>query len=124
MTDDGTGYNTKGESQARLQREGGEVEPTFILTGEKADPRKPLRPQFARMLTTHPQFARATVNLFWKQFFGLGIVDPVDGFDLARQNPNASLPAPWTCQPTNSELLDALAADFASHGFKIGRAHV
>ena len=82
LTEDGTGYDSKAWSQVRLQREGGEVTPTFMLTGEKADTSKPLRPQFARMLTTHPQFARATVNLIWKQFFGLGIVDPVDSFDL------------------------------------------
>ena len=119
ISDDGTGYDTKGWSQVRLQREGGKIEPTFILTGEKADPNKPLRPQFARMLTQHPQFARATVNLIWKQFFGLGIVDPVDSFDLARQNPKATLPAPWTCQPTNDDLLNALAADFAKHRFSL-----
>ncbi len=119
VTEDGAGYNTKGWSQVRLQREGGEVVPTFILTGEKADLSKPLRPQFARMLTTHPQFARATVNLIWKQFFGLGIVDPVDAFDLARQDPQAALPAPWTCQPTNFALLDALARDFAAHKFSL-----
>jgi hypothetical protein len=89
------------------------------LTGEKADLGKPLRPQFARMLTTHPQFARATVNLIWKQFFGLGIVDPVDSFDLARQDPKAALPVPWGCQPTNSELLDALAVDFVAHRFSL-----
>jgi hypothetical protein len=121
VTEDGTGYDTKGWSQVRLQREGGEIHPTFMLTGEKADLSKPLRPQFARMLTSHPQFARATVNLIWKQFFGLGIVDPVDSFDLARQGPKAALPAPWTCQPTNTELLDALAHDFATHGFSLKR---
>ena len=119
VTEDGTGYDTKGWSQVRLQREGGEIHPTFILTGEKADLSKPLRPQFARMLTTDPQFARATVNLIWKQFFGLGIVDPVDSFDLARQDPKATLPAPWTRQPTNTELLDALARDFATHRFSL-----
>jgi len=119
VTEDGTGYDTKGWSQVRLQREGGEIHPTFMLTGEKADLGKPLRPQFARMLTTHPQFARATVNLIWKQFFGLGIVDPVDSFDLARQDPRVQLPAPWTCQPTNTDLLDALARDFAEHRFSL-----
>jgi len=119
LTEDGAGYDTKAWSQVRLQRDGGETAPTFILTGEKADLTKPLRPQFARMLTTHPQFARATFNLIWKQFFGLGIVDPVDSFDLARLDPKAQLPAPWTCQPTNMELLDALADDFAKHHFSL-----
>ena len=101
VTDDGTGYDTTAASTVRLQRAGEPVQPTFILTGEKADPSQPLRPQFARMLTTHPQFARATVNLIWKEFFGLGIVDPVDGFDMARQDPASPPPAPWTVQPTN-----------------------
>lgn len=120
ITEDGTGYNTKATSMVRLQRDGnGSIEPTFVLTGEKADPAKPLRPQFARMLTTHPQFARATVNLVWKQFFGLGIVDPVDSFDMARQDPHAKLPEPWTCQPTNDDLLNALASDFAKHQFSL-----
>jgi len=119
ITDDGTGYDTKGWSQVRLQRDGAAIRPTFILTGEKADLSKPLRPQFARMLTSHPQFARATVNLIWKQFFGLGVVDPVDSFDMARQDPKATLPAPWTCQPTNDDLLNALAADFAGHRFSL-----
>ena len=120
MTEDGTGYNTKADSMVRLQRDGsGSIQPAFILTGEKADPAKPLRPQFARMLTQHPQFARATVNLIWKQFFGLGIVDPVDSFDMARQNPQAKLPEPWTCQPTNDDLLNALAADFARNRFSL-----
>lgn len=119
ITEDGAGYDTKAPSMVRLQRDGGKVEPAFILTGEKADLSKPLRPQFARMLTWHPQFARATVNLIWKQFFGLGIVDPVDSFDMARQDPKAKLPSPWTCQPTNDELLDALAADFAAHQFSL-----
>lgn len=119
VTDDGTGYDTKAPSSVRLLREGGEVHPTFILTGEKADLKKPLRPQFARMLTQNPQFARATVNLIWKQFFGLGIVDPVDAFDMARQDPKQPPSAPWTVQPTNTELLDALGRDFAAHGFSL-----
>jgi hypothetical protein len=119
LTEDGAGYNASAASQVRLQRDGGEVHPTFMLTGEKADLSKPLRPQFARMLTTNPQFARATVNLIWKQFFGLGIVDPVDSFDLARQDSKAQLPAPWTCQPANTELLNALAEDFSKHNFSL-----
>lgn len=121
ITEDGTGYDTNSASSVRLQRSGSPVHPTFILTGRKADPAKPLRPQLAHMLTTHPQFARATVNLFWKEFFGLGIVDPVDSFDLARQDPKSPPPAPWTVQPTNPELLDALASDFARGGFSLKR---
>lgn len=119
VSDDGTGYDTRAASTVRLQRAGAEVQPTFILTGEKADLTQPLRPQFARMLTAHPQFARATVNLIWKELFGLGIVEPVDGFDMARQDPSRPPPAPWAVQPANAALLDALARDFAAQGFSL-----
>lgn len=119
ITDDGSGYDATAPSSVRLQRRGTEVQPAFMLTGEKADPTKPLRPQFARMLTTHPQFARASVNWFWKELFGVGLVEPVDGFDLARQDPANPPPAPWTIQPLNPGLLDELARDFSSHGFSL-----
>lgn len=119
ITEDGDGYDTKGPSTVRILRFGGDALPTFILTGEKADLDKPLRPQFARMLTKHPQFARATVNMFWKEFFVLGIVDPVDSFDLARLDPANPPPAPWTIQPTNVVLLNDLAKDFAEHNFSL-----
>jgi len=52
----------------------------------------------------HPTFAAAAVNRIWAEFFGMGLVDPVD--DLRATNP-----------PSNPELLAALAADFRGHGF-------
>jgi hypothetical protein len=120
ITEDGSGYDPAAPSTVRILREGGDpVVPTFILTGEKADPDRPLRPQFARMLTGHPQFARATVNLFWKEFFVLGIVDPPDSFDLRRLDPKHPPPAPWTVQPASVDLLEALARDFARHRFSL-----
>ena len=119
ITEDGVGYDTKAPSSVRMTRRGADIRPTFMLTGETADPKKPLRPQFAKMLTQHPQFSKATVNLVWKQFFGLGIVDPVDSFDMARQDPKNPPPAPWTVQPTNPALLEALAADFAQNQFRL-----
>lgn len=121
VTEDGTGYDTNSASSVRMPRQGDPVQPTFLLTGQKANPNQPLRPQFARMLTSHPQFARATVNLIWKEFFGLGIVDPVDSFDLARQDPSKPLPAPWTVQPTNPALLQALGQEFAKQGYSLKR---
>ena len=36
-------------------------------------------------------------------------MDPPDTFDLARLDPNDPPPAPWTIQPSNPELLNALA---------------
>jgi hypothetical protein len=119
ITEDGTGYDTTAPSSVRMPRKGADIKPTFLLTGETGDPGKPLRPQFARMLTSHPQFAKATANLIWKQFFALGIVDPVDSFDLARQDPANPPPAPWAVQPTNAALLEALGKDFADNHFSL-----
>jgi hypothetical protein len=56
----------------------------------------------------NPFFARAFVNRVWAHYFGAGLVEPVDGFSVA--NP-----------PSNARLLDALAADFASHGYDVRR---
>jgi hypothetical protein len=66
---------------------------------------------FADWLTSpqNPFFARVEVNRLWWQLFGRGIVEPID--DFRESNP-----------PTNTELLDALAADFIAHAFD--RRHI
>ncbi|HKX60500.1 MAG TPA: DUF1553 domain-containing protein, partial [Verrucomicrobiae bacterium] len=51
----------------------------------------------------NPFFARAIVNRVWANFFGRGLVEPVDDFRIS--NP---------C--VNPPLLDALARDFVQHG--------
>lgn len=54
----------------------------------------------------NPFFAKAITNRIWGEFFGRGIVEPVDDF-------RASNPA------TNEELIDWLARDFATHGYDL-----
>ncbi|HEY7326853.1 MAG TPA: DUF1549 and DUF1553 domain-containing protein [Gemmataceae bacterium] len=54
----------------------------------------------------NPYFARATVNRIWAQFFGVGLVDPVD--DFRPKNP-----------PSHPELLDELARQFVAHHFDL-----
>jgi len=93
--------------------------PTFLLNGEKLVPGKPERQAYADMLIASPQFARATVNLFWAQLMGRGIVEPVFGFDMARQDPAHPPPAPWTVQPSHPEMLNALADDFRAHHYDL-----
>jgi hypothetical protein len=51
-------------------------------------------------------FARSFINRVWAVYFGIGLVDPVDGFSVA--NP-----------PSNARLLDAMAAEFVAHGYDI-----
>jgi len=70
------------------------------------------------MFTAHPQFARATVNRFWAELMGVGIVEPVDDFDLLRLKPETT-PEGWDVQPTHPELLDALAQDFIDSGYDL-----
>jgi hypothetical protein len=120
IAEDGKGYDAGAESVVRIKRNGnGPVEPAFILTGETPDPGKPLREELARMITSHPQFARATANLFWTEMMGVGLVDPVYDFDLARLDPRHPPPAPHMLQTEHAELLDALAADFRKSGFDL-----
>lgn len=56
--------------------------------------------------SSNPFFAKAIVNRIWAEFFGRGIVDPVD--DMRVSNP-----------PTNEPLLNWLAQDFESSGFDL-----
>src|SRR5260221_6686199 len=75
-----------------------------VSAPENSDPRRAL----ADWLTSpdNPFFARAAVNRVWANFFGRGLVEPVDDFRIS--NP---------C--VNPPLLDALAADFAKHGYNL-----
>jgi hypothetical protein len=52
----------------------------------------------------NPFFARNFANRYWAYLVGRGLVEPID--DMRATNP-----------PTNAALLDALAKDFAEHGF-------
>jgi len=112
-------YDTSSRSVRRMPRYPADVSPQFLLTGEQPQPGEPWREAFARMLTGTPQFARATVNLFWFELMGRGIVDPPFEFDLARQDPANPPPSPWTIQPTHPKLLDALGKDFREHHFDL-----
>ena len=58
----------------------------------------------------NPFFAKALVNRVWAQYFGTGIVDPVDDLNLA--NP-----------PSNAALLDYLAQEFINHDFDLKWLH-
>jgi hypothetical protein len=93
------------------------VYPKYIRTDEEVV--ENYRSEFVRLIKEDPQFAKAGANYIWKWFMGLGIVDPPYAFDFARQDPNNPPPAPWTIQPTNPDLLQALADDFTNSGFDI-----
>ena len=54
----------------------------------------------------NPYFAKALVNRYWKQFFGRGLVDPID--DMRKTNP-----------PSHPELLDELAEYFKKTNYDL-----
>jgi hypothetical protein len=112
------GYDTKSDSMLRMKRLGGPNTPKFILTDEGVKPNVEPRAELARMMTSNPQFARATVNLYWSKLMGLGIVEPVDEFDLDRQDPK-NVPAGWQLQPSHPELLNALATSFRKSNYSL-----
>lgn len=119
----GRTFTTKGKSNlpALTEKADGEVKFTGRKTGEqtarllfldgkvidaKSGRRKAL--VAAGVTADGPYFRRAMTNRVWKQFMGVGLVEPVD--QIHDGNP-ASHP----------ELLNDLAADFAKHGFDLRR---
>lgn len=119
LIDDGNpGYDTKGASMIRVGRFGGPNTPAFVLTGEQPRPGIEPRVEMGRMVTAHPQFARATANMFWWRMMGQGIVEPYDEFDLSRQDPKA-LPAGWDLQPSHPDLLNELAGEFRKNNHSV-----
>lgn len=93
--------------------------PQYIFTGDAPHSGESYRAALAREVTGDFQFARAAVNYVWAHFFGMGIVDPPDTFDPERLDPNNPPPAPWTLQPTNAALLNALATHFIQNGYDL-----
>ena len=82
-----------------------------VLPGEN------YRQAIARQITADPQFALAAVNYIWEKFMVEAFVTPSNTFDLARLDPANPPPAPWTLQPTNPDLLNALSSWFVGNGF-------
>jgi hypothetical protein len=102
----------------RPARYGGPYSPAFLLTGETPQSGS-YRDEFARMITSDRQFARAAVNYLWAAMFTRGIVDPPGQWDLARIDPANPPPDPWTLQPSHPELIEALASEFISSNYSI-----
>ena len=116
-TGDDAPYHTL--SEGRFPRlEGLAYEPAFLLSGETPRPGENPRDALARMITGHPQFARATVNLVWGKLMTVAFVEPYNAFDLDRLGRLAAgEDDPLPSRPLNPELMNALAEDFAASGF-------
>lgn len=91
----------------------GSTVPAIFLSGTEPDwdsssmtPRQTLAEWI--VADSNPYFATMAVNRMWAQFFGRGIVDPVD--DISDNNP-----------PSHPEVLEVLAVDFIASGYDLKR---
>jgi hypothetical protein len=101
-------YTTR-DGEVTQPRTGKTMKPRFPGVGEaEVKPGEDRRVVLASWLTSpeNPFFSKSVANRVWFHLMGKGIVDPVD--DFRESNP--------AC---NDELLDALAKDFAGHGYDL-----
>jgi hypothetical protein len=77
------------------------------------------RASFADNVMKDPMLARNLVNRLWKELFNLALVEPVDGLDPARLDPQNPPPAPWALQATHPQLLEDLAQFMREGNFNI-----
>lgn len=101
----------------RPSRTGAVVEPEFIFN--QARPKSEnWREDLGQIVTSDKQFARATVNHLWANFFGHGIVDPPEAWDFMRTS-GATPPEGWPSQNSHPELLEELADFFIRNNYQL-----
>jgi len=93
--------------------------PFSTATGSGALTGESRRQAIAREITGDIQFSRAAVNYVWEKFMVQAFVTPSNTFDLARLDPTSPPPDPWTIQPTNPDLLNALAQWFQQNHYDL-----
>src|SRR5213593_1374275 len=112
---------TSGNRQARRPISGVNMIPPNnpFANGSAIQAGESRRQALAREITGDIQFSRAIVNYIWQKFMVEAFVSPSNAFDLARLDQSNPPPAPWTLQPTNPELLDALARWLQANQFDL-----
>lgn len=92
--------------RGNFRAKGDEVSPQLMTSFGNYQPAgTPTRMDLARWLLdrSNPLTARVTVNRFWEQLFGVGLVETAEDFGTQ---------GAW---PTHPQLLDSLSVDFMDH---------
>ena len=125
-TNDYTLNTTSGNRPARVAPAGCKsgqpcyyVAPQYIFNGDTPKPGEDYRAALARDVTGDFQFARAAVNYMWAYFFGTGNRGSAGHLRPGAAGSQQSAAAPWTLQPSNAKLLNALATHFVQSGYDL-----
>lgn len=111
---------TTGNRSSRLAQGGvNRIDPQYPFNAERIPANANRREALANLVTNDPQFARAIVNYIWEKLMVVAFVSPSSAFDPARLDPQNPPPAPWTLQPTNPELLEALSQWFRDNNYDL-----
>ena len=98
----------RGEYDKRGEQVGPET-PAILPPFPAGAPRNRLGLAQWLLLPQHPLTARVTVNRFWQEVFGAGLVQTTGDLGVSGE------------LPVNQELLDWLAVDFRTHGWDVKR---
>ena len=79
------------------------------------------RAAFADSIWRDPMFSRNFANRFWRELFGMGLVEPYDMLDPDRLDPANPPDDPWQLQATHPVLLEKLAQAFSANDFHLRR---
>ncbi|MBM3812611.1 MAG: DUF1553 domain-containing protein [Acidimicrobiia bacterium] len=77
------------------------------------------RAELAENIIQDPMMAVNFANRIWKQMFNLALVEPLDGLDPARLDPDHPPAAPWKLQATHPRLLRLLANALAESNYNL-----
>jgi len=113
------GYLAETDSGDRPVRDGGTIAAVNMFTGEGVPPNTDMRVAFAEQLIADRQFARNWANRFWGEMFGLAMVEPRDGFDLYRIDPDRDLPEGWEMQVRDPALLEHMTDQMIAFGYDL-----
>lgn len=100
------GYNAVSDRGDRPDRNGGLIAPNYLFDGSGVTNDRSFLDNIVERVVGDRQFARNFANLLWGHAFGLAMVEPTDGFDFYRIDPEYPLPEGWQSQVLDYGLLE------------------